>query len=152
METKTLKIEIPKGYEIDKEKTTFENNVLKKIDDVVIKWDDEYKGVVINIEDEYFIVDASKPSYFCSWCDAMKFHGNGIWGLPTLKQVQILAKYIDAINETILDNGGYEIAGKCYWSCKEKDKSVAWMVSLNDGYTTIYDKCNNLFVRAVFTL
>lgn len=42
METKSLKIEIPKGYEIDKEKSTFENIVFKKVDDIVIKWNSEF--------------------------------------------------------------------------------------------------------------
>jgi hypothetical protein len=32
METKQIKIEVPQGYEIDKEKSTFENIILKPID------------------------------------------------------------------------------------------------------------------------
>lgn len=32
MENKELKIEIPQGYEIDKEKSTFENIVFKKVE------------------------------------------------------------------------------------------------------------------------
>jgi hypothetical protein len=32
METKQIKIEVPKGYEIDKEKSTFENIILKPIE------------------------------------------------------------------------------------------------------------------------
>ena len=37
---KELKIEIPEGYEIDKEKSTFENIVFKKKEEVVNCWED----------------------------------------------------------------------------------------------------------------
>ena len=38
METKELKIEIPQGYEIDKEKSTFEKIVFKKINNTPKTW------------------------------------------------------------------------------------------------------------------
>lgn len=49
METKELKIEIPEGYEIDKEKSTFENIVFKK-KPIVNCWEDLSKvsGVLID--------------------------------------------------------------------------------------------------------
>ena len=40
MEEKTLKIEIPEGFEIDKENSSFETIVFKKIDKQVRTWDD----------------------------------------------------------------------------------------------------------------
>ena len=40
---KELKIEIPEGYEIDKEKSTFENIVFKKIDGLPKSWEDLYE-------------------------------------------------------------------------------------------------------------
>ena len=47
MEEKKLKINIPEGYEIDKEKSTFEEIVFKKVEDPVSKlpktWE-EYKS------------------------------------------------------------------------------------------------------------
>lgn len=48
METKEIKIEIPEGYEIDKEKSTFENIVFKK-KQVVNCWEDlpKVSGVFI---------------------------------------------------------------------------------------------------------
>lgn len=39
MENKELKIEVPQGYEIDKEKSTFENIVFKKVDDLPKSWE-----------------------------------------------------------------------------------------------------------------
>ena len=38
METKELKIEIPQGYEIDRQKSTFEKIVFKKIDNTPKTW------------------------------------------------------------------------------------------------------------------
>lgn len=44
METKELKIQVPEGYEIDKENSTFENIVFKKKEEK--KWrDNEYKRI-----------------------------------------------------------------------------------------------------------
>ena len=37
MDTKKLKINIPEGYEIDKEKSTFEEIVFKKVEDPLAK-------------------------------------------------------------------------------------------------------------------
>lgn len=37
MDTKKLKINIPEGYEIDKEKSTFEEIVFKKVEDPFTK-------------------------------------------------------------------------------------------------------------------
>ena len=39
MENKELKIQVPQGYEIDKEKSTFENIVFKKVDDLPKSWE-----------------------------------------------------------------------------------------------------------------
>ena len=47
MDTKKLKINIPEGYEIDKEKSTFEEIIFKKIEDPLAKlpktWEEYYK-------------------------------------------------------------------------------------------------------------
>ena len=47
MNTKKLKINIPEGYEIDKEKSTFEEIVFKKVEDPLDKlpktWEEYYK-------------------------------------------------------------------------------------------------------------
>lgn len=49
METKEIKIQVPEGYEIDKEKSTFERIVFKK-KKVINSWEDlkNIKGVFIN--------------------------------------------------------------------------------------------------------
>ena len=50
METKEFKIQVPEGYEIDKEKSTFEKIVFKKVDDLPKSWDELKKisGAYVN--------------------------------------------------------------------------------------------------------
>ncbi len=59
METKELKIEIPQGYEIDKQKSTFEKIIFKKIPENPKTWE-EYcslmKGKTIHYPDYYYII------------------------------------------------------------------------------------------------
>ena len=40
METKEFKIQVPEGYEIDKEKSTFEKIIFKRIGDLPKSWED----------------------------------------------------------------------------------------------------------------
>ena len=141
---KTIKISVPDGNEIDKEKSTF--------DGVVIKWNAITYAVEIIADGEHFMVDASRPSYCCSWDDAMRFHRNGIWNLPTDKQLQLLLKYFDDINAIIRENGGYEFINGWYWSCEEKDEFCAWNVNMNNGSAGSHLKYDNDYVRAVSSL
>ena len=153
---------MPEGYEIDKEKSTFENIVFKKKDDVIIKWDEYGRGVEIKTEGEHFIVCADTPSHYCSWYDAMRFYCEGVfemlttkgqptWNLPTVKQLQILARHIDKVNEIISANDGFKIHGEL-WSCEGKDIFYAWYANMNNGITDYSLKNNYNFVRAVSTL
>ena len=50
METKELKIQVPEGYEIDKEKSTFEKIIFNRIDDLPKSWKEfgEVKGWFVN--------------------------------------------------------------------------------------------------------
>lgn len=55
METKELKIEVPRGYEIDKEKSTFEKIVFKKVEKELPKsWEDlgVIRGFYVNAHSE----------------------------------------------------------------------------------------------------
>lgn len=149
---KILKINVPEGYMIDKKKSTFENIVFKKIDDVVIEWCNAYPGVVIKADGEQFVVSADRPSYCCNWNDAVRFYTDSMcWKLPTVKQLQVLAKHIDKVNEVIRENNGYEIIG-WFWSCEEKDKLRAWHVDIYSGDTYNDPKIDICCVRAVCAL
>ena len=59
METKEVKIEIPQGYEIDRQKSTFEKIIFKKIPENPKTWE-EYcslmKGKTIHYPDYYYII------------------------------------------------------------------------------------------------
>ena len=60
METKELKIEIPQGYEIDKEKSTFENIVFKKIDSRPKSW----KEYLDKVKPSYSVDERGNPTYW----------------------------------------------------------------------------------------
>ena len=152
METKTLKIKIPKGYEIDREKSTFENIVFKKVDEVIIKLYKCRNGVEIKADGEHFILDGN-PNYNMTWNNAMRFYGNPqFWKLPTIEQLQVINKYFDEINNVIKENGGFVLTNGFYWSNLILDEFRAWGVHFNDGCVYRYDKNYCYYVRAVFTL
>lgn len=155
METKTLKIEVPKGYEIDKEKSTFENIVFKKVNDVEIKWNKNYNGVEIKANGEHFILD-SNPSYCMSWNDATRFynskHRSHTWNLPTVEQLQVMSKYYDRINNVIKDNGGFVLLKGFYWSMEEEDEFCALHIHMAYYNTVSSTKGSEVYVRAVSTL
>ena len=155
MGIKTLKIEAPNGYEIDKEKSTFENIVFKKVDDIVIKWNKNYGGVEIKADGEHFILD-SNLSYIMCLDDALRFynkHRSHTWNLPTIKQLQVAYKYIDKINNVIENNGGFVLYNSFYWGIEERSNYFVWIVNMHNGSTN-YDVTKNdaSYVRAVVTL
>ena len=116
---KELKINIPKGYEIDKKNSTFECIKFKKIAETIIKWDSLNFAVEVQDEGEHFLVSA-KPSMVMNWNDAMRYFSvSSSWKLPTRKQLQVINKHLTKINNLIEENGGYEIFG-WLWTCEEK--------------------------------
>ena len=59
METKELKIEVPQGYEIDRQKSTFEKIIFKKIPENPKTWEDYcslMKGKTVHCPDYYYII------------------------------------------------------------------------------------------------
>ena len=60
MNTKKLKINIPEGYEIDKEKSTFEEIVFKKVKDPLAKLPKTWE--------EYYKHTKNSPSYYWNNC------------------------------------------------------------------------------------
>ena len=59
-DTKKLKINIPEGYEIDKEKSTFEEIVFKKVEDPLAKLPKTWE--------EYYKHTKNSPSYYWNNC------------------------------------------------------------------------------------
>ena len=68
METKELKITIPKGYEIDKENSTFEKIVFKKKENAKPRsWKEYYEQQIANKKHGYYIDDADCSSVSVVW-------------------------------------------------------------------------------------
>lgn len=147
---KELNINIPEGYEIDKENSTFECIKFKKINHT-IKWNSSRFGVEIQKDGEHFIVSA-KPSMVMSWSDAVRFYkDNKVWRLPTKKQFKLIAEHIHEVNALIKANGGYEIRG-WHWTADEYNAFCACGVSMRLGYTSYGSKGYDNYVRAVSAL
>ena len=123
----------------------------RRFENIVIKWDKNYNGVEIKADGEHFILDAN-PSYCMSWDDAMRFYDDlQFWKLPTVKQLEIVCKYFDKINEVIEENGGFKLIYAPYWSIEKKDE-------FNARYFHMVFRCfdtnfkNFNYVRAVSTI
>ena len=148
---RTLKITPPEGYEIDKEKSTLDNIVFKKIDDIIIKWNSTLMGVEIKDEDEHFFLNASCPSLYCSWHDATRYYNGFLRRLPTKKQIKIIAKHIKKINTIIEEEQGYKIEGYL-WSRESKDDEHAYVVKASEDIYYPMRKCLSNHVRYVIDL
>lgn len=113
-----------------------------------IKWNADLFGVEIQTEDEHFVISAT-PSMAMDWNEAVRyFKGNEEWAMPTKKQLQIVAEYIDKVNAPIKDNGGYELRG-WFWTADECDEFCAWVVRMLYGSTSSSHKYLDYCVRAV---
>lgn len=116
--------------------------------ETTIKWNAGLFGVEIKTEDEHFVISA-QPSMVMTWNDAVRyFEGNEVWELPTKKQMKIVAKKIDKVNEMIKAYGGCEIIG-CIWTAGESDEFCALLVNVYARFVDRIDKDYNYYVRAV---
>lgn len=130
--------------------TQEDKDLLSKDDKVV--WNHPYKGVEIRDEGEHFIIRSMIPSYYCNWEEAVRCQKDTVYyKLPTVKQLYILAKHIDKVNETIRENNGYEIQGDL-WSCEENGEFSAWFVNLTYGITFGTNKDVFHYMRGVIAL
>lgn len=92
MDTKKLKINIPKGYEIDREKSTFEEIVFKKVEDPLAKLPKTWE--------EYCKRTKGYTSYYCCPIDnkthETKFDGfyNEFFTKERMKQYVALGKLL----------------------------------------------------------
>ena len=83
-----------------------------------------------------------------AWCASL----GSDWYLPAVDELVLISENRDAINMG-LSILGYEEIGKrdFYWSSTESSEVefCAWLVDMDIGYTFNYNKCNNVYVRAV---
>jgi hypothetical protein len=73
---KNLKINVPKGYEIDKDKSTFDNIVFKKISKLPSSWEgledlEIVEGYYVDSISDIWFRESNSPGYFC-WKNTFK--------------------------------------------------------------------------------
>lgn len=145
---KNININIPKGYEIDIENSTFDCIKFKKIQETIIKWNEEHFAVEIKDKGMHFLINA-QPNQMMSWHDVVRFYKDDkVWQLPTCEHLKLIAKYINKVNALIKVNGGYEIQG-WYWSADDFDELCAWYVDMYNGETFSDTKDEYSYVRTV---
>lgn len=119
--------------------------------EAIIKWNVERNGVEIQTNDEHFVIDAM-PSRVMSGRDAVRFYQNaGGWTIPTMKQLQLVAKHLSEVNDLLEQCGGYKLFG-WHWSSDEADVFSAWLVYMSSGYARGIGKNFYGYVRAVSNL
>lgn len=92
METKELKIEAPKGYEIDKDNSTFECIKFKRI-----KKDITYNNVcnILFVNDTYFISDRGHIQKGAKWDDKILPDKNIATSVKQLKKLLALNQLLN---------------------------------------------------------
>lgn len=131
MENKELKIEVPQGYEIDKEKSTFEKIVFKKVENELPKsWEElgEIKG---------WYVDSFSDIMPCDKGDTDKDNDKNIF--PTIEEAEACL----ALAQLCQLRDRYNDGWKPDW---EDDNQFKWNIHVfkDDIYTMA-----NLFVKKV---
>lgn len=115
METKEMKIQAPEGYEIDREKSTFENIVFKKIgNNLPNKW-----GNLGRIEG-YYINSKSDVKYCCRIGNLSSEEKNVF---PTERE----AKACLALSQLCQLRDAYNNGWKPDW---ERDSQVKWCIEM----------------------
>ena len=85
----------------------------------------------------------------CTWDNAKTWcanYGMG-WKLPTKDELRVIYRNKAVINSALQTNGYTTLS--IGWSSEWYDEFYAWLVYVTDGYTGIYDKSSDYYVRAV---
>ena len=147
---KQIKIDVPEGYEIDKENSTFECIRFKPKQQVY--WSEEHKAVVVEDDNISFMIDTT-PSYAMSWNDANRFFRGSIhWRLPTRGELKLISKHLSQINYILKQVGGFEISGRLWSSFSGcySSRALALDVCCNTEDALLVDTIE--YVRAVSEL
>lgn len=147
---KQIKINIPDGYEIDRENSTFECIRFKPKPQVY--WSDEHKAVVVEDGDISFMIDTT-PSYAMSWNDSNRFFRYSIhWRLPTLEELKLITKHLPQINYMLKQVGGFEIFGRLWSSSNGCDNTCALTLDVNCNTKVALSVDTIAYARAVSEL
>lgn len=151
----TITLQIPDGYEINENALTFDN-IFKKLSIEPIRWVNG--DVEINADGEHFLLDASNVTGISNWNNAKRYCENMVFKgekgqLPTIKQLEVIAKYFDKINKVINEHNGYPLTRGWYWTCEKGNEFYTSAVFVCDGTTLNYSKgSDDIYVRAVCSL
>lgn len=128
---KEFKIEVPEGYIIDEENSTFECIKFKRKEPEVeiSKCGDSVK--IKTSEHIFYILDKEDlKTDFDSAFKLAKMYDCGAT-IPTKEQWKIIYEHLNEINN-LLKN---KIEKEYYWTSEEKDSSHSWDVSMYSGYS-----------------
>lgn len=132
METKEMKIQVPEGYEIDKEKSTFEKIVFKKVENELPKsWED--LGVIRG-----FYVNAHSEARDFECCTNKDSNKNTF---PTKKEAEACL----ALAQLCQLRDRYNDGWKPNW---KDDNQFKWCI---DFFQDVVRKTAILFVRRTLT-
>lgn len=149
---KQIKINIPVGYEIDKENSTFECIKFKPKSKVY--WSDEYHTVVVEYADESFVVHPY-PTMIMNFNEANKFvdNFNIHYKLPTVGQLFAISTLLGDINKALYSHNMFPLQTEIsYWSNEEVADMSAFCVYIGDGKEDWQSRTDLAAVRLVSEL
>lgn len=144
-----LKVIPPEGYVLYKDECGFIR--FKKDDSVLIEWHDEDKTVEIKADGEHFFLDASRPSFSCSFDDAWRFFKSTSLELPSINELKVISKHLKKINDIISINDGFKLRSPWLWSNKMKNDSEAFAAYIYDGDAVVYYRYEEAYARGVIS-
>jgi len=110
MKTRTIQIEIPEGYEIDKEKSTFENIVFKPIVKSLPKrWED------LEIINGYYINN---------FCEIKEYHFKPLYTNKNTLPTKELAEASLALSQLLQLREAYNDGWQPDWTCVDAKYSI----------------------------
>ena len=130
METKEFKIQVPEGYKIDRENSTFEKIVFKKVERELPKsWED------LKILNGYYVKDSSKVDLFKSYTTD-EYNKNVF---PTKEEAQACL----ALSQLCQLRDRYNDGWKPDW---EDGGELKYIISINSNeiYCGVYDSTHKL--------
>lgn len=129
---KDFKVEVPKGYEIDKEKSTFECIKFKPISKAKITWNTYKFGVEVHSGDFHFVI-LDRPLCSTSWHNAQYLANIQGGYVPSKEDLQVVLDNLDEIKNVWNMHSSREFPSYC-WSFSNVDSDFAWVVNFTYRY------------------
>lgn len=147
-----IKIDIPEGYEIDKENSTFECIRFKPKSKVY--WSDEHNTVVVEYGEEEFMIHPF-PTMIMNFNEANIFADNFHihYKLPTVGQLFAISTLLGDINKVLYRHKMFPLQTEIsYWSNEEVSDISAFCVYIGSGKEDFQARTDLAAVRLVSEL